>query len=244
MIYRYRYYDNATIFSDLSATELETLYKRAMLLVPKKKQSSFHFITYFYRNKPPEYFKHILTHRGGVMEKYCKDYNGDRGSSINGNIDGLFFGTTLDPKTLCPPNFSYYGKQRLHIPAEIIFHDGTNLYFADFYCHYEVHYVTLVLTEKGSATDVFCKSRLLPMDPYANPFLVKNGFMPSSSIPRICVTAKLHVEVFYTEHVHIGGLLASNPQNVFFSNVRPMGAGKTKPEGIPKNANCKICNLK
>ncbi|XP_046326672.2 uncharacterized protein LOC124111115 [Haliotis rufescens] len=229
----------------LSLEEMTTLHTRATSLVPKNKKKDFYYvIPYFYRNKPPEYYSNIFKNRGGIMETYRKDYNGDRGSPINGNIDGLFFGTGLDPKTRLPPAFSYYGRQRLYIPADIIFHDAANLYFADFYCHYEVHYVTLVLTEPGSSADVFCQNRLLKLDPYNNPFLFKEATVLPLSRPEICVTHKLHVEVFYTEHVNIGALQRSKPMDVFFRDVQPMGAGKSKPSGIPKNANCKICNLK
>ncbi|XP_067675667.1 phytanoyl-CoA hydroxylase-interacting protein-like [Haliotis asinina] len=229
----------------LSLEEMSTLLKRATSLVPRNKKNDCHFaIPYFYRNKPPEYYANIFKNRGGVMETYRKDYNGDRGSPINGNIDGLFFGTGLDPKTLLPPAFSYYGRQRLHIPAHVIFHDATNLYFADFYCHYEVHYVTLVLTLPGSPADVFCQNRLLKLDPYNNPFLYKNTKLLPLSPSQIYVTNKLHVEVFYTEHVNIGAMIKAMPRDVFFRDVQPMGAGKSKPSGIPKNANCKICNLK
>jgi len=47
--------------------------------------------TYFYRNKPEEYFDAIFSTTDGIMETYLKDASGDLRSPINGEICGLFF---------------------------------------------------------------------------------------------------------------------------------------------------------
>ncbi|XP_046558134.1 uncharacterized protein LOC124267267 isoform X1 [Haliotis rubra] len=127
-------------------------------------------ITQFYRNEPEDYYTNIMSNRGGVMEKYIKDNNGDPYSAINHNINGLFFSGSLDTRTKNPPDFSYFGDTRLFIPAEELFTPDTRMYFADFFCHNKVHYVTAVVTKRGSSEDRFCDERLIELDLKDNPF--------------------------------------------------------------------------
>jgi hypothetical protein len=49
------------------------------------------------------------------------------------------------------------------------------------------------------------------------------------------------VEVFYTESVNITNLLENGYG--YMSTISLIGRGESKPDGIPKNENCKKCNL-
>ena len=225
----------------MTKTDLMVLMQKATSFVAQDKQ--MYVLTQLYRNKPPSYFLHILHRRRGIMETYRKDFNGDPASCINGAIDGLFFSASLDRHTQKPPNFSYFGAQRFHLPATMILHANTNMYFADFYCHNTTHYVTVVVTEARSPTDYFCRNKLLMLNPFDNPFIVKryNHFL-QRYIVHVTLTAL--IEVFYTENVDIVLLMHLFPADVFFTQVAIRGKGESKLYGIPKNRNCKICALK
>ncbi|XP_046558133.1 uncharacterized protein LOC124267266 isoform X2 [Haliotis rubra] len=144
-------------------------YCRDNALIPRK-----YPITQMYRNKPASYFDNIMSNRNGVMEKYLKDNNGDPYSAINHKISGLFFSGSFDTRETNPPqrppNFSFFGGSRLFLPAEVLFSSDTRMYFADFFCHKTVHYVTAVVTMRGSEEDRFCEGRLIELDLKDNPF--------------------------------------------------------------------------
>ena len=196
-------------------------------------------VKYFYRNKPAQYYEDIRWNSDGVMEPYLKDQNGDQGSVINGKINGLFFSTKVDPDTGLPPAVSPFGNTRLNIPVDRLMHTHCRIYFADFYCNYNVHYVTLVITERGSETDMFCQDNLINIGMFLpnNPFL----FYDSSDDLFYCCT-KLWVEVLYTEAIDISRELAED-RRVFFSPVQIRGKGSSTPLGLPKNDKCCTCNL-
>ncbi|XP_041353867.1 uncharacterized protein LOC121371787 [Gigantopelta aegis] len=225
---------------DMTKRDLMLLMQKANSFVARDKQ--MYVLIHLYRNKPPSYFNNILHKCRGIMEKYRKDFNGDPASCINGTIDGLFFSASLDRQTQRPPNFSYFGAQRLHIPVQLILHENTNMYFADFYCHNTCHYVTVVVTEAWSHTDYFCRNKLLILNPYDNPFIVKryNHFLQKYIV---YVTLSVLVEVFYTEDINVLLLMNMYPSNVFFTQVTTRGKGESLLYGIPKNKNCKICSL-
>ena len=196
-------------------------------------------IQYFYRNKPYSYWEDIRTTHLGMMQPYRKDFNGDQNSVLNGNVDGLFFSAVLDPSTGFPPLFSFYGPQRFHVLALMLLRPNSHLYFADFYCHYQVHYVTLVLTPPGLPFDDFCMERLPMLDNFDNPFLCLRP--DPFGIPYVQVTLGVNVEIMFTECLNISNILHNG--HGYFSDVEVRGRGFTKTEGIPKNTNCKICNL-
>jgi hypothetical protein len=135
-----------------------------------------------------------------VMYPYRKNFNGDTCSIINGNINGLFFSTSLDLRTHQPPLNSYFGEIRLNIDALGLFHYNCNLYFVDFYCHYHAHYVAVLLTPMNSQTDVLCQDRLLRLDIYDNPFMLLklsgNGW-------HVLADHNVHIEELYTEKIDI-----------------------------------------
>ena len=196
-------------------------------------------IQYLYRNKPSIYWQEIEKKHMGVMKPYKKDFNGDQSSVLNGNIDGLFFSAVLDPSTKLPPLFSFYGPRRLHVSAPILFQPNFHLYFADFYCHYQVHYVTLVLTPPGVPYDKFCRERLPILSNLENPFLCLKP--DPSGVPCVHVTLGVHVEVLFTECLNVNYVLHKG--HGYFSEVAVRGRGYSKTEGIPKNKDCTICNL-
>ncbi|XP_041375301.1 phytanoyl-CoA hydroxylase-interacting protein-like [Gigantopelta aegis] len=219
---------------DLTLQEMETLMSKAIDYMSP--QSMMYPLKHLYRNKSPSYYDSILKLHDGVMETYCKDYNGDEGSCINGVIDGLFFSAGLDRYTKKPLDFSYFGKKRLYIPPQMIITKDTNMYFSDFYCHNVQHYVTVVVTKSGSHADDFCKGRLLQLDAEDNQFICTENFQSFS-----VTTPKVSVEIFYTEDIDITSL--KTKPGVEFTEVRIGGIGKSMKYGIPKRKYCTICQL-
>ena len=221
----------------LTQWELFSLLSRAIFYL-QQEENVMKPIQYMYRNKPFPYFEHIITQRGGIMEVYSKDLNGDPGCPINTQIDGLFFNVWVDPKKGKLPKTSPFGECRLVIPAEKLLTDEHNLYFADFYCHSDLHYITMVAAKQGSEADIFCQKSVisLPFQNTANPF-----FFYNAEKEKFYTSTKVRVEVFYTENIDILKELNSDPY--CFYRVRPIFAGSSKLLGKPKNATCDICNL-
>lgn len=198
----------------------------------------FYPITHLYRSKPIEDFQNIFNKTGGIMEKYIKNFGGDPASTLNRRLHGLFFSASADPLTGQPPAVSYYGDQRIHIPVGFMINQRTNLYFADFYCHYVNHHVTLVITLKGSEADAFCRPRLLALNPAYNEFLYRRPHEQHAM-----VNTKVTVEVFYTESIDIVEFLRS--KLAYLSSVKQSGNAALKTViGLPKRKDCKICNIK
>jgi len=192
---------------------------------------------WLYRNKSKKYFKDIMQNCDGVMKVYRKDNGGDPASPINGKLDALFF--MAKNKNGEPPSFSYFGPMRLQVPARELLKTASNLYFADFYCmHSSIHQVTLVMTKTGSESDNFCRAKLLPLsltDKQNNPFFFGNNERLFT-----CNKKKLEVELLYTEDVDVKLLLQ---HGAILSHTEVKGRGHSKPDGIPKNPNCLICNV-
>ncbi|XP_061166770.1 phytanoyl-CoA hydroxylase-interacting protein-like [Saccostrea echinata] len=215
----------------LTRSEIDELFRRSEKYI-RENDYRFGPLPYVWRDEPTQYWDKIER----FMIPYLKDHNGDPRSSINGNLYGLFFGCALDKTSLQPPTTSYFGNERLMIASNLIYNDWKNVYFADFYCHYEVHYVTLVITSPGSCADSFCKRHYLKkLNSIDNPFIVVDE-------SELFVTLGVNVELFYTDSVDISSILYHNLGN--FSYVRTCGCGHSKPEGIPKNPDCPLCNLR
>lgn len=220
--------------------EYQTLYNKTTMF-KETLQGKFHTVEFIYRNKSEMYFASIMEYHDGIMKPYTKDYNGDPYSVINGCIDGLFFSTALDFHTLKPPPESLYGPVRLHIEASALVTPNLNIYFADFYCHYQVHYVTIILTPKWSPVDKFCQERLLKLDINKNPFIYLAESSEDFYEVKVYLGTGLRVEIFYTEPINIPILLRN--RKGFFSRVPIIGRGESRPQGIPKNKQCKVCNI-
>ncbi|CAC5391444.1 unnamed protein product [Mytilus coruscus] len=177
--------------------EYETLYNKTIEFI-KTRKSHFRSIEYFYRNKSEQYFASVTVDHSGIMKPYKKDHNGDPCSVINGRLDGLFFSTAVDFQTSQPFKYSPFGPLRLHVIASFLFIPNLNLYFADFYCHYKVHYVTVILTRKDSFADNFCKERLKELDIHYNPFVFLKTSKTSNNI-MVLHGCGLRIEVLYTK---------------------------------------------
>ncbi|OCT90143.1 phytanoyl-CoA hydroxylase-interacting protein [Xenopus laevis] len=184
----------------------------------------------FYRNQTSEYFQYVRDKWGCVMLPSLKDQSGSHGSPVSGTLHGVFFSCNTEFNTGHPPNDSPYGRWRLTVPAGHFFHEGTNLYFADFYCMYSAyHYVVLVLSPQGSQGDVFCSKRLPLLDPQDNPFLTrgeKAGYRHAQD---------LILEVLYTDPVPLGlGQLGEISGHQLMS----LSTANAK-----KDPSCKVCNI-
>ncbi len=222
----------------LVKAELQELLAKASKFMLQSNDATIQ-IKDMYRNKSDQYFKDIKQNKGHIMHKYRKDFNGGPGSPINGAIDGLFFNIWLDQNGK-PPSQSPFGELRISLPLKDRITPWLhNVYFSDFYCHYRQHYVTLVVTERGSTEDKFCKKHLLELGLHcgSNPFFFydnwKNAFFCSS---------KLKVEIFYCMDVDLTNAFARR-EGCNFYRVQIYGRGSSKPKGIPKNLRCNICNL-
>ncbi len=222
----------------LVKAEVQELLKKARNFMLQFNNNNIQIID-MYRNKPFQYFNDIIQNKGCIMHKYKKDFNGDPGSPINGAIDGLFFHIWLD-RTGNPFRQSPYGDVRISLPLKDYIIPGFhNVYFADFWCHNIQHYVTLVVTERGSREDRFCQEHLpeLGLHGHSNPFFffdhARNKFLCSS---------KPVVEILYCMDINLENVFKRRAGCNFYS-VQTMGHGSSKPEGIPKNAYCNTCNL-
>ncbi|XP_061197709.1 phytanoyl-CoA hydroxylase-interacting protein-like [Saccostrea echinata] len=225
----------------MTKQEVSMLHERTLMHMFSKnigRYENYVPISYLYRSKPQQYFWNIYNKTNGIMYKYIKNFGGDPSSSLNRNLHGLFFSANVSSTTGLPPAVSYYGDQRIHIPVSFMINSDRNLYFADFYCHYTKHHVTLVVTLKGTDADLFCRERLLSLNSKFNKFLFRRPHETHAM-----VSTKVTVEVFYTESINIFELL--NDRVAFESFVPQKGNAALKTYvGLPKRKDCKICNLK
>ena len=198
----------------------------------KRRKPKYFTCTELYRTKSLSYFTNIKTNHNNIMKLHLKDSSGDKFSPINGRIMGLFFAVNINFRTGQPFPNSPYGDRRLHIQAhELLTHD-TRLYFADFYCRLRpVHYVTLVITKRGSTADIFCSRHLYELDKTLNPFARFSG-------TTIQVTRSgVRVELFYTENVDIAKVINTSVGR--FTDVINNG-GKFS---VSKPLDCHHCNI-
>ncbi|KAF7631002.1 hypothetical protein Mgra_00008778 [Meloidogyne graminicola] len=187
-----------------------------------------------HRCKPKSYFESIYSQKDGqrMMMPYLKDENGHPGCPINGAIEGCFFSSLLQCDSL--PSASPFGDVQMIVEVnKILDFKRMNMYFADFYCNQAfagaqgissaLHYITVVVCEKGSKTDRFCAERLLKLDPLNNKFL---KLLPSAGSPRYLTnsTQGLLVEIYYTKPVSLF-------QAKKFREIATIGKGSSRPMG-------------
>ena len=187
-----------------------------------------------YRNKPTKYWADIKRNHNYIMKPYMKDNNGDPGSPINHNINGLFFGATLLRGNM--PHTSPFGNLRFTISIERLLRPNMNVYFADFYCIEKNHYVTVVVCTPGSDADNFCQSHLPQLDLFDNPFICI-----SLVDFHAYVSTQVWTEVFITDDVNIWEEMQYG--NRCFDLVPTIGRGSSLKDGLVKNLACKDCNL-
>ena len=215
--------------------ELSQLFDKAESFIARTNTKA-HPISYFYRNKPVEYYEHIFNEQWNIMHPHLKDHCGSAASAINGKLRGLFFSGRLDPRTNKPPQWSPFGEQRLHIKAQNILSWKINLYFADFYCVNRVHYIIVVASRRDSEADKFCRENLQPLKLQKNNILFRS---PGNNVVRVANSKEINVEIFYTEDIDINSELQDMG---FFSKVSSHTTAK--PSGlITKNQRCSICNI-
>ncbi|KAK0423915.1 hypothetical protein QR680_008404 [Steinernema hermaphroditum] len=193
-----------------------------------------------YRCKPKSYFDDVQDKYGGIMMPQVKDNNGQAASPINGVLKGIFFSSRLLADGSIPES-SPFGEVRMIIPAFVLLNpESMNFYFTDYYCTYSSHYVTVVVTLKGSETDIFCRRNLviLPLD---NPFLriekVPNidETTPPGYRYKYFVNQQVWVELFFTEPISLS--------MGKFSLISVTGSGSSTVGGLPHNKECTVCNL-
>lgn len=224
----------------LTAWELQELYRRCVDLA-EETDNRYVPLYQMWRDKPRHYWKDIFYKKKGNMIPYMKDFNGDQRSAINGNLKGLFFGCGLDRKRRQPPHFSYFGDERLLVNADVLLNFTKKLYFADFYCHYQYHYATLVVTNPGSRQDRFCIDHdLVQLDLFDNELLYLD-YYKNYGRAAVFVTLGIRVELFVTEGMNLFSLFNKGIGQLV--NVQPRGRGHSRKNGIPKKEICNICNL-
>ena len=151
------------------------------------------------------------------------------------------------------------------IPAKELIREDSNLWFADFYCVNSAHYVCVVITanytkkrvdveivhlqHSGSPADDFCRASLIELDWESNQFMRRKTLVNKGV--QYLVNDDVHVEVgarfgdcrstghrlqiFYTDDINIA--LRK------LINVVPLGAGRSKSNGLPNNKECNLCNI-
>jgi hypothetical protein len=225
-----------TYKATFSRQEMELLQERASAFAKKYMLP----LTEIDRCKPAQYWSDIRQHRNCLMQTYLKDNNGQAASPINGALKGLFFTARTYPnKTLAVT--SPFGKERMIVSAvKLLNPERVNYYFADFYCNQRSphkanengsHYVTIVICERDTQTDMWCAQRLISMDPYDNFFLRASKKYTDT----FYANRTVWVEVFYTEHVPLAWGK--------FDEVLTVGAGTSRKNGVPHDKKCTICNI-
>ncbi len=224
---------HVTVYAKLHILQLLLMASR--FVNATSKYPKYSTCKWIYRNKSQKYFHNIMLFHGGVMKTYLKDDNGDPACPITGQLKGLFFSCNGNSQTAEPLPTSPFGTQRLVVPAGIfMFHPATCLYFADFYCRTKTaHWVTVVLTVKGSKSELMCQNHLIPLEKDNNPFL----YIESSTM-EVKVAHGAWVELIYTEDIdilewvgHYGCCLT----------LVPLQSHRQGPQS--KRLSCTVCNL-
>lgn len=141
-----------------------------------------------------------------------------------------------------PCSQSPFGSTRLIVPVNVMLELAPRLYFADFYCMRGMyHYITLVMTRRGSTADEFCSQHLLPLDiddEANNRFLFRQA-----STGEMRVAQGVKVEVLFTENIDVNELTRRRGATIV-EDVPTVGKGSSTPGGVPKNPNCPMCNIR
>ncbi|XP_052088860.1 phytanoyl-CoA hydroxylase interacting protein-like isoform X2 [Mytilus californianus] len=225
----------------LSLVDTQRLYDLAISFGTRKVYPNMRPIQYFYRNKSVEYFLIILNsnYLNGEMRPYLKSNGGEQGSVVNGRLPGLFFSSYIDTTTNLPNPCSHYGPIRLYLKSLVMFNPQCNLYFADFFCHYKRHHVTIILMPKLSTHNNFCRQYLTELNIFHNPYLCLR--VECNGAFTVLANMDVTVDVFYTETINVKRALEL--QYGFIEATPTIGRGFAPPSGTPKNPLCKICNL-
>ena len=225
----------------LLKSELTKLMQKAKNFQSRGRNSQRLPVEFAYRNKPRRYFNNIKNNRSNIMEVYIKDNNGDPGCPINGQIKGLFFAVRPEPSTFNIPDESLFGNTRIFLKIEKLIQPHVKIYFADFWCHKNIHHATLVATKQNSKADKFCEEYLVKLNMRNNPFFYKDSvtdhrYGVTESVFYCCKEPR--VEILYTENIDL-----NKDYIQWRRNVPTIGRGSSTPGGIPKQESCNTCNL-
>uniref|UniRef100_A0A7E4UNS8 PHYHIP_C domain-containing protein n=1 Tax=Panagrellus redivivus TaxID=6233 RepID=A0A7E4UNS8_PANRE len=211
---------------NFSRNELEQLFGMA---ADNCENEEMYPVNELYRCKPMGYFQNIEQYHNNIMEPYIKDNSGHPENNINGKLYGLFFSVNLNLDG-SPRRKSYFGNMKFSISINRMLDPMfVHFYFADFYCNYNRHYVTIVVCKKETPVDKYCNQKLKRLQKQ-NPF-----FKVRTSTNTLFVKEGIELEFFYTECVDLwDGQLKP---------VQPMGGGRAYPGGLSNNKNCGICNF-
>ena len=213
------------------------LVQKASEEVNREAPGQFKTCKCFYRDKDQCYYNDIFQNCQGIMKKYEKDSHGDPANPINEQISGLFFSATMHKSSGQPLSHSIYGNRRVKIQPWQLMNENTNLYFADFYCIRDRHWVQLVLAKNHTDADDTCSQLLTKLNKCENPFLQIYPTDPTT----IRVTTGVAVEVFYTHDVNLPDFGINNMSCL--QTVMTRGAGKSTMGGKEKKKYCWKCKL-
>ncbi|KAK2161289.1 hypothetical protein LSH36_119g08021 [Paralvinella palmiformis] len=217
--------------SDLREKAIRYIEEREGIMIPCRK---------LFRDKTEKYYADILKSTG-IMETYEKDLHGDQRSPANvEKLKGLFFGIIANKRD----RTSIYGPKRFSFDVTNLIDANTRLYFTDFYCvpgknHPRPHYVSLVITRKGSEADRFCRIHLLSL------IMDDNRFFKVLDIERnvaeVIQCDNLHVELYHTEDVNVADMLQNKKASLGRVEMKRGMTGKRQPK--LKSPECAYCNL-
>ena len=199
-----------------------------------RSNSNFMECEYLYRNKPSVYWRNVQNN-GTIMDTSLKEANGDPQCPINNSFKCIFFSANVNRNTGKPFWKSPFGHKRLCVPATMLLNDDMNLYFADFYCLFRAHYVTLVIAKNGSPEDHILSQRLLRLDLYNNQFL-RIGHNKKVEV----TISNLWVEVLYAHPLDVNAIINNGG---YFRHTAVCYEGHSIPGGLPKRQDCNVCNL-
>lgn len=132
------------------------------------------------------------------------------------NMDGLCFAACATPAKTGKVN----NADHFFIPPLTVFNMNTRLYFADFWSYYDQHYITLVITTKGSESQKFCKEHLYKLDPYKNPFFYRKRLLFPEPSVKVYASEKVKVKVFFSDTSDVKNLISVCSESVFYSKVQ------------------------
>ena len=109
-------------------------------------------------------------------------------------------GVRPEPTTMEIPTVSPFGRRRVILPIDKLVKSNRRLYFADFWCHNEIHYVTLVVTKPNTDAYIYCREHLPKLSLESNPFLYQDTFDPflqdGTKKPEFYCCEEPRVEIF------------------------------------------------
>uniref|UniRef100_A0AAF5CPX1 Phytanoyl-CoA hydroxylase-interacting protein-like C-terminal domain-containing protein n=1 Tax=Strongyloides stercoralis TaxID=6248 RepID=A0AAF5CPX1_STRER len=222
----------------LSKSKILSLYAISLELFAKIKCPPVR-ICELYRCKPKSYFEKIDICNKGIMYPYIKDNTGHAGNPLIGKVRGLFFSGKLNDRNNFPEGSSFGDKRFVINAYHLLNPDMHNYYFGDIYCtkSENIHVVTIVVCNKNTPEDIYCRKHLVFLCPKRNEFITcisKQGLYEYYWNYREKNNVSITLELFYCGPVdtNIG----------YFEDIlRVIGDGSTTPGGIGHKKNFITC---